>query len=51
MLKIFIEPPLVDAEVVNGYLCNFSSIILRREDKFQLLKSHNTAYWIFGGLF
>jgi hypothetical protein len=48
--KIFIEPPLVDAEVVNGYLCNFSMYNPEGEKiKFSTSEiSDNTAYWIFG---
>ncbi len=48
--KIFIDPPYVDAEVINGYLCNFS--IHNPENKkvkFSTSEiSDNTAYWLFG---
>jgi len=48
--KTFIEPPFVDAEVVNGYLCSFSMYSANMEKvKFSTSEiSDNTAYWVFG---
>lgn len=48
--KVSIEPPYVDAEVVNGYLCNFSMYNPEGEKiKFSTSEiSDNTAYWVFG---
>lgn len=48
--KISIEPPFIDVEVVNGYLCNFTTYnTIGEKIKFSTSEiSDNVAYWFFG---